>query len=198
MKQEKFLEKQGRNWKLPKKSLARQKERLLASGRLLSLPTVVNIVTIALFFTSCGAQKTSSIQEVRINQHARDSLLREVRSVEVVTIPRSEVTLNLPIDTIRKLPERSMYYSRSGQASVEVQFVNDTITITAVCDSLQGRLEYYEIKLAEYEASNEMYKDYTEELKKTRPKILQSILLAFFSGILIGIILTIKIKQKLK
>lgn len=108
------------------------------------------------------------------------------------------MTLNLPIDTIRKLPERSMYYSRSGQASVEVQFVNDTITITAVCDSLQGRLEYYEIKLAEYEASNEMYKDYTEELKKTRPKILQSILLAFFSGILIGIILTIKIKQKLK
>ena len=108
------------------------------------------------------------------------------------------MNLNLPIDTIRKMPRRSVYHSSSGQASVEVSYKNDTIYITAICDSLQGRLEYYEIKLAEYEASNEMYKDYTEELKKTRPKILQSILLAFFSGILIGIILTIRIKQKLK
>lgn len=108
------------------------------------------------------------------------------------------MNLNLPIDTIRKMPRRSVYHSSSGQASVEVSYKNDTIYITAICDSLQGRLEYYEIKLAEYEASNEMYKDYTEELKKTRPKIFQSILLAFFSGVFTGMIFTVIIKHKLK
>ena len=198
MKQERFFKKQGRNWKLPKKSLARQKGRLLALGRLLSLPTAVSIVTIALFFTSCGVQKTSKVQEVDKTHVAKDSLLREVRSVEIVTIPRSEVSLNLPIDTIRQLPKRSMFYSRSGQASVEVEYVNDTIFITAVCDSLQGRLEYYESKLAQYESENEIYRDYVEEIEKKRPDFIKLILLVFFSGIFIGIILTIRIKQKLK
>lgn len=96
------------------------------------------------------------------------------------------------------MPRRSVYHSSSGQASVEVSYENDTIHITAVCDSLQGRLEYYEIKLEEYKTSNELYEEYIEEMEKTRPKILQSILLAFFSGIFTGIIFTVIIKQKLK
>ena len=91
-----------------------------------------------------------------------------------------------------------MFYSRSGQASVEVEYVNDTIFITAVCDSLQGRLEYYESKLAQYESENEIYRDYVEEIEKKRPDFIKLILLVFFSGIFIGIILKIRIKQKLK
>lgn len=96
------------------------------------------------------------------------------------------------------MPRRSVYHSSSGQASVEVSYENDTIHITAVCDSLQGRLEYYEIKLAQYESENEIYRDYVEEIEKKRPDFIKLMLLVFFSGIFTGIILTIKIKQKLK
>ena len=106
-----------------------------------------------------------------------------------MTIPRSEVALSLSIDTIKRLPKRSMYYSRSGQASVTVQYENDTISITATCDSLQRQIEYYEVKIEEYKAINEDYKNCIEEMENEFPSYIKIMVMAFLLGIFAGIIL---------
>lgn len=88
-----------------------------------------------------------------------------------------------------------MYYSRSGQASVMVQYENDTINITATCDSLQRQIEYYEVKIEEYKAINEDYKNCIEELENEFPSYIKIMVMAFLLGIFAGIILTIRIKK---
>lgn len=129
-----------------------------------------------------------------------DSLIRELRRQETVTVPQSSVVLKLPIDDLRRLPQGAEFRDKSGQASASVQFNQDTVFVFATCDSLQRMCSYYESKYALYKTEYENLKAFQEsELEDDPPDVVR----VFFQGVLAGILLTIatiifiKLKTKL-
>ena len=73
-----------------------------------------------------------------------DSMRSEVRLIRTETVPKSEVSLKIPADSLLRLPPLASYSGKSGQASVSVSRDRDVITVYASCDSLQLLVEYYE------------------------------------------------------
>ena len=87
--------------------------------------------------SSCCATKQIAQQSHR---EVRDSVvIREVREVRPVTIPESRVEMEIPIESLRNLPEGSVYTEKKGQANVVVKYVpkTETVFVYATCDSLQ-------------------------------------------------------------
>ena len=58
----------------------------------------------------------------------------------------SEVRLEIPTDSLLKLPEGSSFHAKSGQARLDIGKGKEpgTIVVYASCDSLQRQCEYYE------------------------------------------------------
>lgn len=98
------------------------------------------IFPIALLMSSCCGTR----QITQSNQReVRDSvIIREVREVIPVTIPESKAEIEIPIESLRNLPEGATFTEKQGQARVEVVYVHvpgetEYIVVTATCDSLQ-------------------------------------------------------------
>jgi hypothetical protein len=105
----------------------------------------VLITTIALCATSCSStRKLTTTEEDRGSVYARESV-----EVFYQTVPRSQVSLQLPVGDILHLPAGAVYAAQDGQAQVTVRVRNDTIIIYAVCDSLRREVERYETTLRE-------------------------------------------------
>ena len=73
----------------------------------------------------------------------RDTTTAVIKEIRWESVPRSEVTLRLSVDSLHKLPAEASYSKRSGRAQVEVRARGDTVYITGSCDSLQRWVEYY-------------------------------------------------------
>ena len=113
-------------------------------------------------------------------------------------MPKSEVKLAIPADSLLKLPPLAQYSGRSGQASVSVSRDKDVITVYASCDSLQVLVEYYERTSSLWrEYYEEMVGLYEEEVKK-RSNPVKTFFYGFGGGILTGILTTIIIILKRK
>ena len=114
------------------------------------------------------------------------------------TVPKSEVRLAIPADSLLRLPPLAQYSGKSGQASVSVSRDRDVITVYASCDSLQLLVEYYERTSSVWqERYEEMAGLYEEEIKQRSNPVK-----TFFTGLVAGIAITILgmiiIKNKLK
>lgn len=110
----------------------------------------------------------------------------------------SEVTLEIPADSILMLPSEASFTGKSGRANVEVGRRGDAIVVRASCDSLQVRLEYYERQSASYrEAYGQMRALYEEE-RERRSNPVRTFFTGFGIGIAITILTTIIIKNKVK
>ena len=115
-------------------------------------------------------------------------------------MPKSEVRLAIPADSLLKLPPLAQYSGRSGQASVSVSRDKDVITVYASCDSLQVLVEYYERTSSLWqERYEEMAGLYEEEIKQ-RSNPVKTFFYGFGVGILLSVLTTIIIilKQKKK
>ena len=105
-----------------------------------------------------------------------------------MTVPQSSVVLKLPIDDLRRLPSGAEFRDKSGQASASVQFDQDTVCVSATCDSLQRMCSYYESKYSLYKTEYENLMACQEsELEYDPPDVIR----VFFQGVLAGVLLTI-------
>lgn len=103
------------------------------------------------------------------------------------TVPRSEVRIQIPADSLLRLPPQASYNGKSGQASLSVSRDKDVITVYASCDSLQTLVEYYErTSSAWQERYEEMAGLYEAEVKQ-RPSPVRT----FFYGFGVGILLSV-------
>lgn len=141
------------------------------------------------------AQETIRTETVTLTA---DSLKSEVRLVRTETVPKSEVRLAIPADSLLKLPPKAQYSGRSGQASVSVSRDRDVITVYASCDSLQLLVEYYERTSSVWkERYEEMASLYEAEVKQ-RSNPVKTFFYGFGVGILLSVLTTIIIILKRK
>ena len=115
-----------------------------------------------------------------------------------MTVPQSQVMLEIPIDSLRKLPHKAEYRAKSGQANAVVQYKRDTIIVYAICDSLKRQCEYYETMAMTYKEAYEGLQSLVQEDKEQQTNPIRIAFVAFLVGVVIGVILTIIVKLKLK
>ena len=115
-----------------------------------------------------------------------------------MTVPQSQVKLEIPIDSLRKLPQKAEYRAKNGQANAVVQYKRDTIIVYAICDSLKRQCEYYENVAATYKEAYEDLQNIVREEKEQRSNPVKIALISFLVGVVIGILLTIIVKLKFK
>lgn len=73
-----------------------------------------------------------------------DSLDRRRRVCYTAPLAASRARLQLPLDSLGRLPRGAAYVRKEGQASAIVRFQQDTLYIEARCDSLQTLVYAYE------------------------------------------------------
>lgn len=154
---------------------------------------------IALCFAGCAS--TRKAQEARLTETsltAADSQMSEVRLKWAEAVPKSEVRLAIPADSLLKLPPQAKYSSKSGQASVSVSRDRDVITVYASCDSLQLLVEYYERTSSVWQERYEEMAGLYEEERKQRSNPVKIFFYGFGAGILAGVLITIFIQKRKK
>ena len=115
-----------------------------------------------------------------------------------MTVPQSQVILEIPIDSLRKLPQKAEYRAKSGQANAVVQYRQDTIVVYAICDSLKKQCEYYESMATTYKQAYKDLQNLVQEEKEQCSNHIKTVLISFLVGVVIGILLTIIVKLKFK
>lgn len=112
----------------------------------------------------------------------------------------SEVKMEIPMDSLLKLPEGSSFHAKSGQARLDIGKGKEptTIVVYASCDSLQVRLEYYERQSATYREAYERLQSIFEEERERHSNPVRTFFAGFGIGIVITILGMIIIKNKLK
>lgn len=128
------------------------------NGRLTRFLIAV-ISPIALLMSSCCATKQIAHDNLR---EVRDSvIIREVREVTPVRIPESKVEMEIPLSSLRNLPEGASFTDKQGQAGVKVVYVpgeTEYIIVTATCDSLQVLCKNLQRELTHIRAEVEVEK----------------------------------------
>lgn len=110
----------------------------------------------------------------------------------------SEVEMEIPMQNLLKLPDKAEYRAKSRQAGASVRVENDTVFVSATCDSLQIMCDYYESLYINYKQGyDDLQSQYKNEVKKS-PNTIRTAFVSFFAGLVIGILLTIIVKLKFK
>ena len=155
-------------------------------------------MTIALCCAGCATTRKTTQEAARTEtvRTTADSLNSEVRLVRTETVPKSEVRLDIPADSLMKLPPLATYSGKSGQANVSVSRDKDVITVYASCDSLQLLVEYYERTSSVWKERYEKMAGLYEEEIKQRSNPVKTFFYGFGAGMLAGIIITIFIQKR--
>ena len=97
-------------------------------------------ILIILFFANCSSRKHTASFCLQT-----DSLLQTSRlTVQTGRIPESRADLSIPVATLKELPAGAAFIQKSGQATAEIQYLRDTLFVSATCDSLQELVYQYE------------------------------------------------------
>ena len=97
-------------------------------------------ILIILFFANCSSRKHTASFCLQT-----DSLLQTSRlTVQTARIPESRADLSIPVATLKELPAGAAFIQKSGQATAEIQYLRDTLFVSATCDSLQELVYQYE------------------------------------------------------
>ena len=113
-------------------------------------------------------------------------------------VPKSEVRLAIPADSLLKLPPLATYSGKSGQANVSVSRDKDVITVYASCDSLQVLVEYYESTSSMWQERYEEMAGLYEAEVKQRSNPVRTFFYGFGAGILLSVLTIIIIILKRK
>lgn len=110
-------------------------------------------------------------------------------------VPKSEVKLTIPADSLLKLPKSASYHAKSGRANVDVKTDGNQIIVYASCDSLQRMCEYYESIAGIYKQGYEELQSSLETEKERRSNPVKFAIIAFIAGLATGIV-SIILKRK--
>lgn len=159
----------------------------------------------ALCLSGCASSRKSVNTEMSVNYAASrldvDNRVSVVESWQTpVTVPMSSVSLTLPLDSLRKLPQGASYTAKKGRANVKVTRKAPTktepeqIIIEANCDSLQLVCARYsktistlKRQLQSAQNSNKMLKE-KEKAKESSGNTFLMRLKYFCAGLLSGLI----------
>ena len=112
-------------------------------------------------------------------------------------MPRSEVRLELAVDSLLRLPSLAQYSGRSGQASVAVSREGGVIIVEAGCDSLLRVAERYERTAAAWRERCEELSERREREEKRRQNPTLTLFAGFGAGLAAGVtVTTIIIKRR--
>jgi hypothetical protein len=143
-------------------------------------------------FTACRGVKVSATVETKKTD---STVIKEIKSVEYEGIPSAQASLKIPVSAISQLPAGSGYFQTVGRASLGVTVQNDTVYVNAICDSLQRRIEYYEMSLQQMRTETE------KRLKTEKRNGVQTAFKWCLTGVLTGFGITVfftKIIKKIK
>lgn len=156
--------------------------------------TVVSIVTVALSVSGCASSRKSVTAQENIRMETRDSTVREIRTVTLEPVPKSEVRLTLNTDSLLDLPAGASYHAKSGRANLDVSkgMEPGTIVVYASCDSLQRLVEYYERLAGKYKETLARQSEEVKEEKNPSSSVRRLIFLILTVGLLSGIVITLK------
>ena len=195
------------------RKLPRIAARLPDCARPLTEPIVASILMIlltVLCFSGCATARMSgksgmSAETTRTDntfQLALDSA-SEVLTIRrlPMTVPKTTVTLTIPIDSLRKLPTGASYTGRDGQTSVKVSrkaatgTKPESLCIEATGDSLQLVPEVYEHTTKTRHQNighqeSQLSESHEEEQVKKPPNAIRWPFKWFLCGILGGILIT--------
>nr|DAJ52916.1 MAG TPA: protein of unknown function (DUF3858) [Caudoviricetes sp.] len=169
-------------------------------ARLSVMPAIASILTLVLFLAGCASTR-ETVKEISRTEAGRmtvDSLAKEVLLVRTEAVPKSEVRLAIPADSLMKLPPEASYSGKSGQANVSVSRDGDVIAVHASCDSLQILVEYYAGRFETYKNAYEEMADLYEAEVKRRSNPVQIFFYGFGAGILICVLVVILIQKQKK
>lgn len=112
-------------------------------------------------------------------------------------IPKSAVSLVIPQDSLRKLPEGSAYHAKSGQAGLTVKSdASGNIVAEASCDSLQRLVLWYEEELERIRSETSEGKSAVRTETERRANPIRTIISAFLVGLAAGVVITLLIARK--
>lgn len=169
-------------------------------ARLSVMLAIASILTLVLFLAGCASTR-ETVKEISRTEAGRmtvDSLAKEVLLVRTEAVPKSEVRLAIPADSLMKLPSEASYSGKSGQANVSVSRDGDVIAVHASCDSLQILVEYYAGRFETYKNAYEEMADLYEAEVKRRSNPVQIFFYGFGAGILICVLAVILIQKQKK
>ena len=127
------------------------------------------LLTLSLALMSCGASRKAAesteasaaqvTAQVAVQEEYHDSTALEFQAmtvlqesvdsmithrVEAEVIPPDSAQTRIPTQSIADLPEGASFSSQSGRASVELTKQGDDVIVSARCDSVARKCEYYE------------------------------------------------------
>ncbi len=105
----------------------------------------------------------------------------------------SQARIAVSVDSLLSLPPRASYRYHSGQATADIALIGDTVYVTATCDSLERRAEYYEAEYTELLKSFEKLRNAVKTADEQRTSPVKvgavSLIVGFISGAVFIIIL---------
>jgi hypothetical protein len=149
------------------------------------------LLTAILLINGCSSKKitTTAIRnENSAFEKIADSTAtsRVVREVKAQPVSADTAQTGVAISDIKNLPEGAKFTEKSGRASVQLVRINDTIIITAICDSLQRLIYSYELEIENYNKKIEQKNAEIKTFEKTTKKKTYNPFLAFGLGVVIG------------
>lgn len=190
----------GKNYVRPRRSFAQPNVRWPGFVRLSVMPAIASILMLVLFLGGCASTRKTVKETFRteVGRMTMDSLAKEVLLVRTEAVPKSEVRLAIPADSLMRLPPEASYSGKSGQTNVSVSRDGDVITVHASCDSLQILVEYYAGRSETYRNAYEEMADLYEAEIKRRSNPVQIFFYGFGTGILICVLAVILIQKQKK
>lgn len=154
-------------------------------------------MTAVLFFMSCAtSRKQTETTRTESSAVDMDSVGSLRTGLVAAGIPKSELTLKIPVPELLSLPPGASYHGKSGQAGVDVKTEGDTLVVTSTCDSLQRLVLWYEEELTRIRSRTQENVEIARTEIKRRFNPVKIALIAFIAGMASGIVLTIVIKRR--
>lgn len=154
-------------------------------------------MTAVLFFMSCAtSRKQTETTRTESSAADMDSVGSLRTGLVAAGIPKSELTLKIPVPELLSLPPGASYHGKSGQAGVDVKTEGDTLLVTSTCDSLQRLVLWYEEELTRIRSRTQENVEIARTEIKRRFNPVKIALIAFIAGMASGIVLTIVIKRR--
>jgi hypothetical protein len=149
------------------------------------------ITAIIFLISSCASKKvtiTTSRSENLTFEKTADSTFasRVVKEIKQEAVKADTATAAVAISAIENLPEGAKFVEKSGRASVILKRINDTVIITAVCDSLQRLIYSYELEIENYKGKTERKNIEITTAETTYKKKTYNPFLVFFLGVAAG------------
>lgn len=112
-------------------------------------------------------------------------------------IPESVMKLKIPVVDLLSLPPNASFHGKEGRAGAGVALRGDTLVVTVTCDSLQRLVLWYESELTRIrsETKSEISNDVQTEEKRP-PNPVRVFILGMVTGLLVGMLLTMKLKKR--